>query len=109
MTLPENVYGVRQLVEQLSPLIVGQPRPGYACGCGDSRCETPTVASAIVPSGDDRPGLEVLWATWKVQMQPHDGGRGWTYPLDYFVDTEEVREMFRTYFGDAKFVPAFAV
>lgn len=108
MTLPENVYGVRQLVEQLSPLIVGKPCPRGACGCGDPHCVSPAVASNIVPSGADRPGLEVLWATWRVQMRPHDDGRGWTYPLDYFVDTEEIRVMFRTYFGDARFVPSFS-
>lgn len=107
MTLPENVYGVRQLVEQLSPLILGNPRPDHACGCGDDRCQSPAVAVEIVPSGKDRPGLEVVWATWRVRMEHLDGGRRCgLHPLDYFIDTEEVRAMFRTYFGDAKFVPA---
>lgn len=106
MTLPENRYGVQRLLEDLGQRIIGQPRPGFACGCGDSRCKTPAVAVKIAPSGGDRPGLEVLWATWSVHMEPHDGRRGWTHLLDAFVDTEEVRRMFGVYFGDARYVPA---
>lgn len=106
MALPENRYGVQQLLEELGQRIIGQPRPGHVCGCGVSDCQTPAVASRIVVSGDDRPGLEVLWATWKVQMEPHNGSRGWSHLLDAFVDTDEVRRMFRMYFGDARYVPA---
>jgi hypothetical protein len=108
MALPENQYGIDQLVEQLAPRIVGKPRPGHACGCGDSRCATPAVADEIMPSGEDRPGMEVMWATWRVRMMHPQGGRIGFHPLDYFVDTEEVRAMFNAYFGDQKYSPALA-
>lgn len=95
--LPENEYGVAKLLRELKPTIIGRPREGFACVCGDPMCREPSVAADISPP--KRSGLEKLWSTWVVHMAPHgEDGRSWTFPLYFFKEEQELDNMFRSGF-----------
>ena len=96
--LPENEYGVAKLLRELKPTIIGRPREGFACVCGDPMCREPSVAADISPP--ETSGMEVLWSTWVVDMTPHtEGGPRWTFPLYAFLDEAELAGKFRRLFG----------
>lgn len=101
--LPDNKYHVATLLRELKPTIIGRPREGFACVCGDPMCHEPSVAADISPP--EKPGMEVLWSTWTVKMTPHAGDeQHGTFPLYAFVDETELASKFRQLFGNQTYV-----
>lgn len=100
--LPENRAAVVQILEELSPRVVGQKVDGWSCNCGCIKGAAGTV-SEIRPGGEEYPGHEVRWPTWNVRIEPLPGetAPGWSASLSQFIPVEELRELFGRHFGES--------
>ena len=101
MALPQNRKAVVGILEEVTPRILGQERPGWSCNCG-CLSHGPAVAVSIDPAGDSYPGQEVQWCVWSVSMEPKDDsckGSGYSVGLSDFIPSEELDEIFLRHFG----------
>lgn len=101
MALKKNRKKVRAILKALEPRILGKELPGMTCSCGAVHCGD-AVAERIDPGGDSYPGQETQWALWSVRMKAHDGGSDWSCGLSFFVEADELRELFSRHFGNDK-------
>lgn len=99
MALPKNRQAVQELLRELEPMILGKEHEGFTCDCGAIHSGA-AKAVAIDPAGDTYPGQEILWYMWRVDMQAHDKGSDWSCGLSSFLDADELKTMFKRYFGE---------
>jgi hypothetical protein len=100
--LVENRQKVAQLLEILTPQIIGQEREGWSCSCG---CVSagPARAAKIDPAGDAYPGQEMYSHLWTVDMACVETGRH-TYSvcLSEFLEDDYLKALFVENFGSSE-------
>ncbi len=96
--LPQNREKVMELLNILTPLVIGKRREGFTCNCGAVHCG-PGVAISIEPAGNEYSGQEAFWFVWRVNIQA-DETEDWSCGLSDFVAAHELDKMFDDRFGN---------
>lgn len=98
--LPENLAKVTNLIGVLTPRIIGKVLP-TVLDTSQQVYHPESVAISIQPISDKyRPGDEMFWYCWEVEMRSVETGEV-TYhaELNKFVPVNELNQLFKERFG----------
>ena len=102
MALLRHRKAIREILDQISPLIIGQTLDINLVSCGHMGCRTATAID-IIPAGDEYPGQEIFWYLWQVVLKCEHRHESRTIKtrLSEFVSEDVLSEIFDRYFTDA--------
>lgn len=102
MALPKHRRAIREILDQISPLIIGHTLDINLVSCAHKGCRTATAID-IIPAGDEYPGQEIFWYLWQVVLKCENTQDSRTIKtrLSEFVSEDVLSELFDKYFPDA--------
>ncbi len=102
MALPQNRLAIMEILNQITPRIIGKAKEIVHESSDYHLCQHATAID-IIPAGDEYPGQEIFWYLWSVVLTCEFQHETCTFHLKLsdFLAEKEIEDLFDTFFPDA--------